>query len=134
MLYLNHNVQKNNQLQGFGKSGDAALTTAMGPNGVIMSSSVAGPAFERSAFNGSVDSCSMSLSSSSPANYRKRSEMIVGSAAAVAAAAGAGRKTGAVAAAAGLKSIESTPSSSSGSLDRGLQVEFRICTSPNHFS
>ena len=119
-------------MQGFGKSGDAALSTAMGPNGVMMSSSVAGPAFERSAFNGSVDSCSMSMSSSSPANYRKRSEMNVGSAAA--SAAGVGRKTGVVAAAAGLKSIESTPSSSSGSLDRGLQVEFRMCTSPNHFS
>ena len=77
-----------------------------------------GHAFERgAAFNGSVDSnCSLA---SSPANFRKRSEMVgVGTGAAVA------RKTGVVAAAAGLKSIESTPSSSSGSLDRGLQVSF----------
>ena len=77
-----------------------------------------GHGFEKgAAFNGSVDSnCSLA---SSPANFRKRSEMVgVGTGAAVA------RKTGVVAAAAGLKSIESTPSSSSGSLDRGLQVSF----------
>ena len=116
---MGHTVVTFKQLQGFGKSGDAA-PTSMGPNGVIMATS--GPSFERSAFNGSVDSCSMSISSS-PANYRKRSEMVVGSTGAVAAA--AGRKTGVVAAV-GLKSIESTPSSSSGSLDRGLQVRLSM--------
>ena len=85
----------------------------MPPSGIAM-----GHAFERgAAFNGSVDSnCSMA---SSPANFRKRSE-IVGVGTGVA----AGRKTGVVVSAAGLKSIESTPSSSSGSLDRGLQVSF----------
>ena len=84
-----------------------------------MPPSATGHAFERgAAFNGSVDSnCSMA---SSPANLRKRSEMVgVGTGA-------AGRKTGVVAAAAGLKSIESTPSNSSGSLDRGLQVSFCV--------
>ena len=79
-----------------------------------------GHAFERgAAFNGSVDSnCSMA---SSPANFRKRSKMFgVGTGVAF------GRKMGLVAAAAGLKSIKSTPSRSSGSLDRGLQVSFWV--------
>ena len=83
----------------------------MGPNGVMSSSAAAaaGPMFDRSAaFNGSIDSCSMSMSSMSPANYRKRSEMVVG--------------TEELKRLKGLKSIESTPSSSSGSLDRGLLV------------
>ena len=99
------------KFKGFGKAGDAVLTSAMGPNGAISS----GPGYDRSAFNGSIDSCSMSMSGS-PANYRKRSEMVTLSTGGFAA-----RKTGVVAAVGGLKSIESTPSSSSGSLDRGLQ-------------
>ena len=79
-----------------------------------------GHGFEKgAAFNGYVDSnCSMA---SSPANFRKCSEKVgVGTGLA------AGRKAGVVVAATGMKSIKSTPTSSSGSLDQGLQVSFCV--------